>query len=395
MTKRRCARIPAASWVKAIALAVLFVAGAPGNPAWAVTTGVPLGPSEVAVVINDNDPASVETGNYYASRRSLPATNVIHVSFATSPGQYAMSVSDFNVMKAAVDAATPASVQAFAIAWTVPFRVGCMSITAAMAMGFNDAICAWKAANPVPCTPTNNNDPCGGTFQSAATCTLSPGPLRINPYFNSDSRRPYTDFGIRPAIMLAGTNVTKVKALIDRGIAADGSLPPGTGYLVKTSDATRSVRACAYPSLVNRFAGKLNLQYVDASGSGNGISSKSNVLFDFTGIANVPFLNTNQFLPGAIADHLTSCGGFLTDPSCGQTTALNWLEDGSSGTGATASYGTVFEPCANTNKFPTERIVLDHYYSGETLIEAYWKSVLYPEEGVFAGEPLAKPFGPN
>ncbi|MCP2937667.1 hypothetical protein NK983_33720, partial [Salmonella enterica subsp. enterica serovar Typhimurium] len=30
---------------------------------------------------------------------------------------------------------------------------------------------------------------------------------------------------------------------------------------------------------------------------------------------------------------------------------------------------------------------------GETLIEAYWKSVAWPGEGVFVGEPLARPFG--
>ena len=34
-----------------------------------------------------------------------------------------------------------------------------------------------------------------------------------------------------------------------------------------------------------------------------------------------------------------------------------------------------------------------HYLSGETLIEAYWKSVRMPGQGVFVGEPLARPFG--
>ena len=34
-----------------------------------------------------------------------------------------------------------------------------------------------------------------------------------------------------------------------------------------------------------------------------------------------------------------------------------------------------------------------HYLMGETLIEAYWKSVLMPGQGVFVGDPLARPFG--
>ena len=31
-------------------------------------------------------------------------------------------------------------------------------------------------------------------------------------------------------------------------------------------------------------------------------------------------------------------------------------------------------------------------WRGETLLEAYWKSVHWPGEGVFIGEPLARPF---
>ena len=32
------------------------------------------------------------------------------------------------------------------------------------------------------------------------------------------------------------------------------------------------------------------------------------------------------------------------------------------------------------------------YMRGETLIEAYWKSVAWPGQGLFIGEPLAAPF---
>lgn len=35
---------------------------------------------------------------------------------------------------------------------------------------------------------------------------------------------------------------------------------------------------------------------------------------------------------------------------------------------------------------------MSHYLQGETLIEAYWKSVAMPGQGIFIGEPLAKPF---
>ena len=35
------------------------------------------------------------------------------------------------------------------------------------------------------------------------------------------------------------------------------------------------------------------------------------------------------------------------------------------------------------------------YLRGESLIEAYWKSVAWPGEGLFIGEPLAAPWSPH
>ena len=38
---------------------------------------------------------------------------------------------------------------------------------------------------------------------------------------------------------------------------------------------------------------------------------------------------------------------------------------------------------------------MQRYLAGEALIEAYWKSVARPSQGVFIGEPLARPFSPE
>lgn len=71
-----------------------------------------------------------------------------------------------------------------------------------------------------------------------------------------------------------------------------------------------------------------------------------------------------------------------------QTSAMEWLE-----AGATGSYGAVVEPCNYREKFPDVAVLIGRYAGGETLIEAYWKSVRMPGQGVFVGEPLARPFG--
>jgi hypothetical protein len=53
----------------------------------------------------------------------------------------------------------------------------------------------------------------------------------------------------------------------------------------------------------------------------------------------------------------------------------------------------VLEPCNFPQKFPNPGIVMSYYLQGDRLIEAYWKSVEQPGQGIFIGEPLARPFG--
>jgi uncharacterized protein (TIGR03790 family) len=264
-----------------------------------------------------------------------------------------MTRSEFARIKTDVDRKTPKSVQAFALTWATPYRVDCMSITAAFAFGFDEKFCSHK------CSPT-----------------------KPSAYFNSASTTPYTNFKIRPTMALAGLNFDSVKALIDRGIEADGSHPSGTAYLLSTSDKPRNVRAVTYTQLIQTFSSMLEMKLIES----DFIKDKDDVLFYFTGLVNIPDLGTLKFRPGAIADHLTSFGGQLTDS--GQMSSLRWLE-----AGATGSYGTVVEPCNHLAKFPDPGVVMYWYLAGNSLIEAYWKSVQWPGEGIFIGEPLAKPYG--
>jgi uncharacterized protein (TIGR03790 family) len=109
------------------------------------------------------------------------------------------------------------------------------------------------------------------------------------------------------------------------------------------------------------------------------------VMFYFTGATRVTGIETLHFLPGAIADHVTSWGGIFDQQR--QMTALEWID-----AGATGSYGTVVEPCSIPDKFPNVDILVRQYASGAPLIDAYWNSVAMPGQGVFVGDPLAQPF---
>lgn len=311
-----------------------------------------LTPDDIAVIVNDSDPLSRQVGIYYQKARHIPAGNVIHLRFPA--GQSVLSKEEFQQLKVEIDRMTPAHIQAYAVAWTLPYRVGCMSLTSALAFGFNEGFCS-------------------------SDC----GPTQPNPYFNSSSVDPAGDFHLRPAMMLAGVDFEKVKALIDRGIAADHSFPSGHAYLVITTDKERSVRANYFELTAKELAGVFPIDILET----NAIANRHDVLFYFTGSVQVPQLHTLDFLPGALADHLTSSGGQLTDSS--QMSSLRWLE-----AGATASYGTVVEPCNHLQKFPFPAVAMFHYALGASAVEAYWKSVAWPGEGVFVGEPLAQPFAP-
>jgi hypothetical protein len=109
-----------------------------------------FGPEQLGVIINDDDPSSRRIAEYYVNRRGIPAGNVIHVSF--KPGDSIMRPEDFKAIKIEVDRQTPAAVQAYAITWTVPYRVGCMSITTAFAAGFDADFCA-LGCEPTPPPP--------------------------------------------------------------------------------------------------------------------------------------------------------------------------------------------------------------------------------------------------
>jgi len=244
-----------------------------------------------------------------------------------------------------------AQIKGWAIAWTKPYRAGCMSITSAVAMGYDEKYCAsgCKVTSP-------------------------------SPWFNKKAT-PQDKQDFRPAMLLAGKSLQAQKALVDRGIAADFTRPTGTAYLLSTSDHERNVRAVNYPTVERIFANVLSVQVLRQ----DRLRKRNDVLFYFTGLKHVAGIKSLRFVPGAVADHLTSTGGVLFGGS--QMSSLEWLD-----AGATGSYGTVVEPCNFPTKFSVPGVMMEHYMNGDTLLEAYWKSVIMPGQGLFIGEPLASPW---
>ena len=316
-----------------------------------VVAGSGLSAAQLAVVINDDEPNSVELGEYYQKARNIPAANMVHVRIPHRPRK--IDAAQFEALKAQIDAKLGPDIQAVLMVWTAPYAVECNSITSAYTLGLDSDLCA-------------------------KTCA----PSKPSRYFNAPAGKPYTDYQTRISMLLPTESVEASKALIDRGVLSGFAMPAATAYFLQTSDATRSSRARFFPRSMAVPSRKLTIKTMQA----DSIEQVGDIIVYQTGLTNVPKLNTLKFLPGALADHLTSQGGELL-ANGSQMSALRWLD-----AGATASYGTVSEPCNHWQKFPNSTVLLAQYLRGASAIEAYWKSVAWPAQGVFIGEPLAAPY---
>lgn len=331
-------------------LTILFLLALSTGARAQFTSAPALQPSQLAIVINDAEPNSVKIGAYYRKRRGIPAANVVHVNIPDKPHE--ISAERFQELKEEIDSHLGPEVQAVLMIWTAPYKVECNAITGAYTLGFDASQCA-------------------------KTCASG----RSSPYFNAKSSLPYTDLKLRLSMLMPTESVADAKALIDRGASAGFRLAPATAYYLVTSEKARNSRAGFFPPPGRIEARRLSTKTLHA----DVLEGAQDVMIYETGMAQVDKLETLHFLPGALADHLTSLGGDLLGE--GQMSALRWLD-----AGATASYGSVSEPCNYWQKFPNPTVLLKHYVQGNSAIEAYWKSVAWPTQGLFIGEPLAAPY---
>jgi uncharacterized protein (TIGR03790 family) len=310
-----------------------------------------LDASSLGVVYNADDPSSRAIAIFYLQQRSIPAINLVGVHLLNSN---VVSPEEFAIQRTSALRQLPTNVQSLALVWSKPFAVGCMSITTAFAAGYRKSLC---------------EPGCGRTD--------------ANPLFDSDGWLPADTVGWWPAMLIPTADPQLARLLIARGIAADGTRPAGTVYLVRTQDSARNVRAESYDKSAVLMNDRLKIVQLATPI----VAQVPDAIGYFTGVNQVAELRLLHFLPGAAADHLTSLGGLLSGG--GQMSALSWIEQG-----ATGSFGNVSEPCNHLEKFPNVAVFLRHYFSADTLLQAYWKSVAMPGQGLFIGEPLARPFSP-
>jgi hypothetical protein len=180
-----------------------------------------------------------------------------------------------------------------------------------------------------------------------------------------------------------GTTEKEALAQIRRTVAADGMNPLGTFFFTDTSDVRARTRKPNFAAAVKRltamgFEAKIVKDKLP--------KDNRSVLGATVGTPSFSWLKSgSRFVPGAIADNLTSYGGRMDKQS--QTKLTEFLANGAGG-----ASGTVTEPYAIQAKFPHPMIHV-HYARGCTLAEAFYQSVHAPMQLLIVGDALCRPFG--
>lgn len=344
------------------ALLWMWMVGLAGGE-WAWAGG---GPLNTLVIVNDNSPVSQEIGQYYQDMRGLPERHVFHVR--TTTGTYTDLSAFTNEVVLPVQAYLAAAgltnqIDCLVLTRDLPYRV----IQGGTQNGSSSILFYDFHADGPPCSlsPAARSD-----YYQAESAFAHAGAPSSNRYYLST--------------ILSGNSLDEVRRTLDRAHLADGSAPTGRVVLLHTTDYDRTVRWSQFDDALFTASFHTNGVTWEALDS-DGLSGVSNLVGYLTGRTSEPNLATLGFVPGALADHLTSYGGFLVDP-VGQMSILQWLAAGAAG-----SYGTVVEPCNYTQKFP-HTLVHFWYGRGFSLAESYAMAVQYPYMGVMVGDPLAAPY---
>jgi uncharacterized protein (TIGR03790 family) len=330
---------------------------------------------EVAVIINSASPLSVAIGEYYASVRGIPASNIIRVN---APAREVITGSEFELLRGQIEASL-------------------------LNAGIADSINFLVTTKGMPLKVDRGNS--GKSFSNSASveselaCILSPlsmfiggGGGCVSPYFDATVPFSRSRFGIYLVTRLDGYTTEDVLALIDRSgpnlplnssaifvFDEDPHWPVQYSPLNNTLDsAGMMLRSRGRNVLLNRDSLFLTHQTNVAGYVSWG--SNDHHASDFTTNA----IPKNTWARGAIAETYvsTSARSFVFPPLYGQSLIADLIHEGASG-----AKGYVDEPFLSA--MANVRVLFSRYTTGATLAESYYAASRYLSwMDVVIGDPL-------
>jgi uncharacterized protein (TIGR03790 family) len=349
----------------------------------AVATAHAVGPHELLVLVNRASKDSRTVASEFVKLRQVPAQNVLYLDLASSVSidPPKMSVDEFNklIRDPAVSAMKDRGIDDHILAWIYsvdfPTRVDTSPKMSIQGITFTKG--------KVP----ELMDIKRGLYRSA----LFGGPDRPGGVAHYAQTFDFSKESLRgdmpvPSMLLGysgnrGNSVEKIRDYLKKGVLSDGTSPSGTVYFVKSDDIRSRCREWEYEAAVT----ELKRYGVEARIVKSFPDTGQRIIGLAAGRPHVTPANSGSYLPGCMAEHLTSMGGMFH--AAGQTKLSAWLESG-----VTASSGTATEPYALWTKFPHARFYV-HYAAGCTMIESFYQSLRCPLQILLVGEPLASPWG--
>ena len=349
------------------------------------SSGFALGPHEILILANGKEPDSVEVAKAYARQRQVPEGNIVVLNMpAIAPGQApVMSPEDFT-----------------RLIWTPATHV-------AKARGIDDHILAWIYSTHFPIRITStppvslqgltfvrNHMPSAKAIAEGSYVSKlfsgpdAPGESGYGPQTFDSSQLLLREEMPLPSMTLGytgprGNTKAEVLACLATGLRSDRTRPDGAVYFVTNNNVRSRCRQWQFPS----SAKELNQAGVKATISDTFPEGARDVIGIMMGSPTVEPTKVGRFLPGCMAEHLTSFGAMFDVNS--QTKLSRWIARG-----VTASAGTVCEPMSIWAKFPNARF-FNHYAAGCTVIESFYQSIRCPLQIMLVGDPLAAPWAPD
>jgi uncharacterized protein (TIGR03790 family) len=393
---------------------------------WPTSVNAGGGPENVLLVVNPNSPSSLCIANHYAKLRQIPDDNILYVSW--DPKAESANIDAFRkqillpILQTINKRRLGEQIDQIIYSSDFPWAIGLATDTKRFLEDMRRSQAATAESKPgEKQTPRPTEWPVtlgpvgsinGLTYLWQPVIAGSPAYfgsqinryMRLPPLGQTDvptaafrGNRQYNPRGEVVAsgglryflsTMLAvtagrGNSLDEVLAYLRRSAAADGTNPKGTIYFVRNKDIRSRVRQNLFPAAVlelkklgikaDILEGTVPLNKPDVQGVTMGTAT-----FDWKA-------SGSTILPGAICEHFTSYGGVLTK-NASQTPLSEFLRYGAAG-----ASGTVAEPMALAQKFPSPMIQV-HYARGCTLAEAFYESVQAPYQLLIVGDPLCRPW---
>ncbi len=366
-----------------------------------------LGPENVLVVVNSEDPSSLLVANHYQHLRGIPARNIVYLT--NVPREQVTTLPEFRdqILRPIIQEIERRGLeqQIDCIAYSAGFPSAVM-INQLREVFLKDHL----AREPIseekvfyPRASINSltfyadsvlaDDSRLLSFRANHYYQQPANPAVASPFdrqshWNEGRSAPSSETGGRYYLstVLAttwGYSNSEQEAIhqLKLSVAADFSRPSGVFYFTSTKDVRSRTRVPNFQIAIDQLQQMgLKAEVVETH-----LPQRASIAGCMIGIANYEWSSANNTIqPGAICDNLTSFGGMLAEPS--QTKLTDFLRYGAAG-----SSGTVVEPFALQVKFPHPLLHV-YYAQGYTLAEAFYLSVQAPLQLLIVGDPLCRPW---